>query len=108
MNKKKMHPLLRILVVFFIIYLALFILNETGYYQNTVRDQAILTEKQKEKFEEDIKNGKMLNTSSYLPKKEDYSNGLTKSANFIADELGSLLDDKLANLLHLLKALIAG
>lgn len=108
MNKRTMHPFFKILLVLFTVYVVLFILNETGYYEKTVRNKTIMTEIRKEEFEKDIAEGKALDIISYLPEKEDYANILTKGANFIEKELGIIIDDRLEDFWKFLKTLFIG
>ena len=42
-KKKKMHPILKILCALFIVYIALFIANMSGYYEGRVRSRVELT-----------------------------------------------------------------
>ena len=52
-KKKKMHPILKILCALFIVYIALFIANMSGYYEGRVRSRVELTN---EKILEDYSN----------------------------------------------------
>jgi hypothetical protein len=104
----KMHPFFKILIVFFGIYVVLFILNETGYYEKSVRSRTTLTEQKRLEFEQDIEEGKVIDVISYLPEKQDYANILTKSANYLAKELGIIVDDRMEDIWHFLKALFIG
>lgn len=108
MKKKKTNWFFRILLVFFIMYVALFIANKTGYYEKTVRDRTLMTEEKIKEFEEDIANNEAIDVNSYLPKKADYSNVFTKSANAIASKLGDILDDNTDSVWKFIKSLFIG
>ena len=81
MNKKNNNWFFKILTILFIIYVALFIANQTGYYEKTIRDKTFLTEEKMHEFEQDVADNKVIDIINYLPEKEDYSNFWTKSAN---------------------------
>lgn len=102
---KKKNPFFTLLLILFLIYLGLFIANETGFYDKSVRDKTILTQKKIEDFEKDIKEGKNIDATSYLPKEKDYSNVFTKSANKISNKLGLLVNNKSKNIWQFIKAL---
>ena len=108
MNKKKMHPFFKLLIVFLIIYSVLFVLNETGYYEKSIRNRTALTEQKRLEFEKDLEEGKMVSVISYLPEKEDYSNILTRSANYLANRLGDVVDNNVESIFRFLKALFIG
>ena len=67
-------PILKILGFLFIIYIALFIANMSGYYESKIRDQVIVTEEGIKEFEEKIQNGEEIDITSFLNnEREDYS-----------------------------------
>ena len=55
-----------VMTVLVIIYLALFIANNTGYYSFSLRNRKELTEEQIKRFEEDVKNGVEIDINDYL------------------------------------------
>jgi len=88
-KKKKGNVILKILSVLFIIYIALFIANMSGYYEGKIRDQVLVTDEGIKEFEEKVQNGEEIDLDSFLNlEKEDYSNNL------------SLLGDNLTNSLQ--------
>ena len=108
MKKKSMHPFFKVLIVLFAIYSVLYILNETGYYEKSVRNRTIITEQKRLEFEKDIADGKVVDIIDYLPEKEDYGNKITRCANFLANKLGEVVEYNLEDLYKLLKALFIG
>ncbi len=108
MKKKKLHPILKILIVLFCFYVILYTLNKTGYYDKVIRDKTTFTQQQIEKFESDIAAGADISMEDYLPEKPDYSNFLTKSANTITHKLSIILTNNSKNILDFLKALFLG
>lgn len=74
MKKKKKNPVVIILSVLFIIYLALFITQSTGYYELKKHNEMLLTKESMRKFEEDVRNGKDVSLSDYtFVNNRDYS-----------------------------------
>ena len=108
MKKKRGNLFFRILTILFIIYVALFIVQQTGYYDKTVRDQTLMTEEKIKQFESDVAQNKAVDVINYLPEKEDYSNFLTRSANVITNKLGDILDKKVDNIWDIIKSLFIG
>jgi len=108
MKKKKGNWFFRILNVLFIVYVALFIAQKTGYYEKTVRDRTLITEEKIKEFEQDVANNAVIDINSYLPVKEDYSNVFTKGANVISDKLGNLLDNRADSIWEFIKSLFIG
>lgn len=74
-KKKKMHPVLKILWGLFIVYIALFIANISGYYEGRVRSKVELTNEKIMEFENLVQNGEEIDMDSFLQmEREDYSN----------------------------------
>lgn len=98
-----------ILLCFIICFLVILFAGKTGYYENKLRDNSILTEEQIKKFEEDIKNGKSVDISNYvINENKDYTTKLTsdvysvslkvektidKIVKFIFNEVGKNIND---------------
>lgn len=94
MEKKKINWLKIALIVLFIGYISLFILNKTGYYEGNMRKKMELTNKQIEKFEKDIKDGKQIDINDYLiDKKDDYTNNTSKVGYYISTSIEKILND---------------
>lgn len=78
MRKKNKNPFMKILTLLFIIFMALFIANSSGYYESKIRDRVTITENGIKEFEEKVKNGEEINVESFLnTDREDYSNGVS-------------------------------
>ena len=78
MSKKKKNPILKILAGLFVIYIALFIANMSGYYESKIRDRVIITEEGIKVFEEKIANGEAIDIESFLnTERIDYSSGMS-------------------------------
>ena len=76
-----------ILIFLFIIFIALYISQSTGYFEYEQYKKVALTNEQIKQFEEDVKNGKNVNVKDYVGEtKKEYGNkvsnmGLTISEN---------------------------
>ena len=76
-----------IFIFLFIIFIALYISQSTGYYEYEQYKKVALTNEQIKQFEEDVKNGKNVNVKDYVGEtKKEYGNkvsnmGLTISEN---------------------------
>lgn len=80
MIKKKKNSILKIFGVFFLLFMALYIANLSGYYESKIRDRVVITEEGIKEFEEKVSNGEEINMSSFLElDKKDYS---SKMSNF--------------------------
>ena len=55
---KKVNPFFKILFVFFLIFIALYIALESGYYDVKMGRKATITEEKLKEFEQDVKDGK--------------------------------------------------
>lgn len=77
-KKKKGNIVLKLLGVLFVLFMALFIANMSGYYESKIRDQVAVTEEGIKEFEEKVKNGEEIDITSFLQtEQEDYSNNIS-------------------------------
>ena len=96
----------RILFCFFLVCVALLIAYESGYYETRMSNRAVLTKEAMEKFEEDVKNGEVVDVEDYLKKESvDYSNGVSKIGNKISNGISEVMTNGLAGLFNALKGL---
>ena len=100
-KKKKNNIFLKILGLLFLIYIALFIANLSGYYESQIRENTIVTEEGIKAFEEKVQNGEEIDVTSFLSKeREDYSSkmsifgdNLTSNIeNFVVNSMGFISD----------------
>lgn len=64
--------------IFVILFFALFFSGYTGYYDYSNGKKNVLTNSAIERFENDLKLGKNMDSSSYLEKEKDYNNKLSR------------------------------
>lgn len=106
MKKKKNNWFMRILTILFIIFIALFIAGESGYYEAKVNRSVALTNEAIKQFEEDVLNGKEVDINSYIETDEfDYSNTLTKTGDKLSETMGKFLTGGLTNVWEVFKVL---
>lgn len=76
--------------VCFITFMALFLSQNTGYVEYQNRKQVNLTNKQIEKFEKDVANGKNIDLKDYLQTNNyNYQNKLSKIGLIISNVTGN-------------------
>ena len=108
MKKTKINLFFKLLIISFIIYVAFYIADITGYYEKTVHDEMIMTKKAQMQFEEDIASNKAIDVTDYLPQEKDYSNIFTKGANKLEQSLGNFFGDDLSSVWDILRSLFIG
>ena len=90
--KKKSNWFLRILLVFFIIFMVTYIITQSGYYEAKVHNKTLLTDQKIKQFEEDIKSGKKISLDSYyIEEKPDYSSLLSNTGKKVSNNLSKSL-----------------
>ena len=103
---KKSKYFFRILFCFFVVFVALLIAYESGYYETKMSNRAVLTKEAMEKFESDVENGEVVDINDYLKSEDvDYSNGVTKFGNKISNGISDVMTKGLSGLFDALKGL---
>jgi len=103
---KKHNYFFKILFVFFIIFMALYIALESGYYDVKMSKKATITEEKLKEFEEDVKNGKEIDLKDYIINDTvDYSSYMSNVGNKIGNSLDKLMDGGIANFFKILGSL---
>ncbi len=106
MKKGKSRYFFRILFLFFLVYIALLIAYESGYYETKTSNKAVLTKEAMEQFEEDIKNGNAVDVKKYIVEEhKDYSNGVTKIGNKISNSVSDIMTEGISKAFDALKGL---
>lgn len=106
MKDKKPNRFLQIVALLFVIFIALFIAGKSGYYETNLNEKVVLTDKQIEKFEQDVLNGEVVDVNSYvLAEKKDYSNNFTDAADKFTEAVEGFVTDGFKGLFNVLKTL---
>ncbi len=109
MEKKKKTNWFKIIIIgLFIIYIGLYALNTSGYYDGSIRRKVEFTNEQIEKFENDIKNGETVDINNYLEKQnKDYTNGASKLGYEISSNIDSFLNQGIKNIIGILSKILS-
>lgn len=93
MKKKKNNIFLRILGGLFIVFLALFIASNSGYYESKLREKVVITENGIKEFEEKIERGEEVDITSFLnTEEEDYSSVMSTLGDNVTDSFESIVE----------------
>ena len=87
-ERKKHNPFLTIISILFLIYISIYILSISGYYENKMHLKTTYTQEKIREFEQDVKEGKEIDINNYIEDdNKDYSNIFTKTS----DEIGAFM-----------------
>lgn len=74
----KIKTLLKLsFIILIIIFLALYFMQATSYYQGDINKKSMMTEDAIKQFEKDLKGGKKIDARNYLEKEERLDNNLS-------------------------------
>ena len=103
-EKKKKNWFLSVLGVLFIIYIALYMMDNLGYY-NIAAKNKVITEEKLEEFEEDVKSGKEIDLKEYVRDTTNYKNTYSNIGYNISIGIDNVLNKGLSNVGKILKKL---
>ncbi len=105
-KRKKIHPVLKILLAFFIVFIALYIASFSGYYEGRIRNKVIITENNIKEFEDKIASGEEINLDSYLENESvDYSNKFSKLGDSLTSSIEVFVTKSSKVIMEILKSL---
>lgn len=105
-KKKKGRVFLKILGCLFVLFIALFIANMSGYYESKIRDRVIVTEKGIKEFEEKIQNGEKVDITSFLNnEREDYSSKMSNLGDNLTNGIENIVSGGVEIISDVLKSL---
>jgi hypothetical protein len=94
MNKKHRNLFLVFIEISFFIFIIIYILGISGYYETQLHEKTVYTSKQIEQFEQDVKDGKEVDINSYVNNEtKNYNNNYTEAG----DKLGRFVNGIMAN-----------
>lgn len=106
MKKRRINPIMKILIAFFIIFIALLIANYSGYYENRIRKDVFLTEEKIKEFEEKVQNGEEVDIKNFLNKENrDYSNRLSRLGDSLTSNIEVIIHDGIIMFTNIFKSL---
>ena len=103
-EKKKKNIFLKFILILFIIYFALYIMDNLGYYNIASKNKIITEEKMKE-FETDVKNGKSIDIKEYVRDETNYKNTYSNIGYQSSFFIDTTLNKGLKNIGKILKKL---
>ena len=103
-EKKQKNIFLKVILILFIIYFSLYLMDNLGYY-NLSTKQTILTEEKIKEFENDIKNGKSIDLIDYVEKDNNYNNIYSNIGYNISVGIDKVLNEGLLKVGKFLKKL---
>ena len=109
MKKKKVsRHFFRVLGLLFLIFMIIYISLESGYYETKLSKKSTITKENILKFEQDIKEGKEMDITSYLPEENvDYSNKITRIGTTISESVNEVITEGLSGASKFLKKLFS-
>lgn len=96
-EKKKKNVFLYVILILFIIYFSLYLMDNLGYY-NIASKNAILTEEKIKEFENDVKNGYEIDIKKYTKDNTDYKNVFSELGYNISMGIDKVLNEGLKEL----------
>lgn len=106
MKTKKNNWLIVFLKVSIVLFLILYIMLENGYYETKLSKKVTLTEENIRKFEDDVKNNKIVDISNYnVEEEKDYSNKMSRLGQKINDSFGKIIIKGAKEIVDILKSL---
>lgn len=101
-KKKKINYFKIILILLFIIYISLYTLNVSGYYDGSIKKKVEFTSEQIKEFESDIENGEPVDVKDYLKgQNKDYTNGASRLGYQVSKNIDNFLNRGIKNFFKL-------
>lgn len=106
MTKKKTNWGMLFLKISLVCFLLVYFLMENGYYDKKKALEVSLTEENIRKFEQDVKNNKIIDISNYkIEEEKNYSNSISKWGQKFTDSFGKVIIKGAGGLVDALKSL---
>lgn len=103
-QKKKKNYFLRVILLLFIVFISLYLMDSLGYY-NVASKKSILTEEKIKEFENDIENGKSIDIKEYVKDNTNYKNAYSEFGYNISTGIDEFLNKGLKNIGKILEKL---
>ena len=106
MDKKRKNPFLRIIGVLFLLFIIIYCLQVSGYYETKMHAKTAYTNEKILEFEEDVKSGKEIDLNKYVNEdNKDYSNMFTRLSDKVGSVANSVFSEGLDGVYKVLKTL---
>lgn len=107
-NKKKANWFKITFFALLIIYISLYALNVTGYYDSNLRRKVEFTEEQIAEFERDIAEGNPVDIKDYLKDQtKDYTNNVSNFGYRLSVQIDAIFNRGITGLLKILSKLLS-
>lgn len=107
MNYRKKNYIKSIFIIILLLYTFIYFFYQNNYYQKKISNKVYLNEENIKKFENDIKENKILDINSYITYEEkDYSNNISRLGEKLNDTLGVILIKGTSKVFNELKKLV--
>lgn len=107
MKPKKTNWFMLFLKISIVCFLIVYFLLENGYYENKKARQVALTEENIRKFEEDVKQNKIIDISNYkIEEEKNYSNKMSRFGQNLTDKAGKVIIKSASGVVDILKSLL--
>ncbi len=103
-KKKKQNIFLKIILVLFLIFISLYLMDNLGYYNIASKDK-ILTEEKLKEFEKDVKEGNAIDLKKYTKNDTNYKNFYSNIGYKASKSIDTVLNKGLKNIGKILKKL---
>ena len=101
--KKKNNLFFKLLLISFLLFMGLYIANESGYYEAKNSKNAYITEENLRAFEQDVLDGKEIDIKDYVTNEyHDYSSFTSKLGQKLSSSLDTIMDGGISNFFELL------
>lgn len=104
--KNKKFKYIKLLYIFLIIYIGLFIVNKVGYFEYANYNKKIVTEQQIKKFEADIKNNKDIDITEYIEEPTNYQTKLSNLSLKLSQSINKVTVNLIKGSLKIINNLI--
>ena len=107
-NKKKFNWFKTIMSVLLIAYVALYVLNVSGYYDSNLKRKVEFTQEQIEAFERDVAAGEKVDIKDYLDGQDkDYTNNVSRFGYRLSTNIDEAFNRGLKEVLRFLSKLLS-
>lgn len=109
LQKKKVNYFKVLFEIVFVVYLFIYFFYQDNYYERKIARDAYVNEQNIRRFEDDVRNNKVLDLDSYLTVEEkDYSNKISRLGEKFNDIFGTRIIKGTAGIFNGLKKLVWG
>lgn len=107
-TKKKNNKFKYIFYSLVIAFISVYVSGKTGYYENKLKKNTLLTHDAIMQFEKDLEEGKPVDIKDYIKADvPDYRNVYSKAGDKISNTIDTIINDGVGKLIDFLKALFS-